>query len=115
MLEVDDVQQAIQWINQRPKPLALYLFSRSTQHQDTVLRQTSSGGVCFNDVVMQVGVPELPFGGVGASGMGAYHGQAGFDTFSHHRSVLRRPFALDLPFRYPPYAGRLPLMRRLLG
>ena len=115
VLEVDDVQQAIQWINQRPKPLALYLFSRSTQHQDTVLQQTSSGGVCFNDVVMQVGVPELPFGGVGASGMGAYHGQAGFDTFSHHRSVLRRPFALDLPFRYPPYAGRLPLMRRLLG
>jgi len=115
VLEVDDVQQAIQWINQRPKPLALYLFSRSTQHQETVLRQTSSGGACFNDVVMQVGVPELPFGGVGASGMGAYHGQAGFDTFSHRRSVLRRPFALDLPFRYPPYAGRLPLMRRLLG
>ena len=115
VLEVDDVQQAIQWINQRPKPLALYLFSRSRQNQETVLRQTSSGGVCFNDVVMQVGVPELPFGGVGASGMGAYHGQAGFDTFSHRRSVLRRPFALDLPFRYPPYAGRLPLMRRLLG
>ena len=115
VLEVDDVQQAIQWINQRPKPLALYLFSRSRQNQETVLRQTSSGGVCFNDVVMQVVVPELPFGGVGASGMGAYHGQAGFDTFSHRRSVLRRPFALDLPFRYPPYAGRLPLMRRLLG
>ena len=115
VLEVDDVQQAIQWINQRPKPLALYLFSRSRQNQETVLRQTSSGGVCFNDVVMQVGVPELPFGGVGASGMGTYHGQAGFDTFSHRRSVLRRPFALDLPFRYPPYAGRLPLMRRLLG
>ena len=115
ILEVDGLEQAIEWINQRPKPLALYLFSSSQQHQETVLNTTSSGGVCFNDVVMQVGVPELPFGGVGASGMGAYHGKAGFDTFSHQRSVLRRPFALDLPFRYPPYAGRLPLMRRLLG
>ena len=115
ILEVDGLDQAIEWINQRPKPLALYLFSSSQQHQETVLNNTSSGGVCFNDVVMQVGVPELPFGGVGASGMGAYHGKAGFDTFSHQRSVLRRPFALDLPFRYPPYAGRLPLMRRLLG
>ena len=115
ILEVDGLKQAIEWINQRPKPLALYLFSSSQRHQETVLNKTSSGGVCFNDVVMQVGVPELPFGGVGASGMGAYHGKAGFDTFSHQRSVLRRPFALDLPFRYPPYAGRLPLMRRLLG
>jgi len=115
MLEVDGLEQAIEWINQRPKPLALYLFSSSQANQETVLNKTSSGGVCFNDVVMQVGVPELPFGGVGASGMGAYHGKAGFDTFSHQRSVLRRPFALDLPFRYPPYAGRLPLMRRLLG
>lgn len=115
ILEVDGLEQAIEWINQRPKPLALYLFSSSQQNQETVLHNTSSGGVCFNDVVMQVGVPELPFGGVGASGMGAYHGKAGFDTFSHQRSVLRRPFALDLPFRYPPYAGRLPLMRRLLG
>ena len=115
ILEVDGLEQAIEWINQRPKPLALYLFSSSQRNQETVLHDTSSGGVCFNDVVMQVGVPELPFGGVGASGMGAYHGKAGFDTFSHQRSVLRRPFALDLPFRYPPYAGRLPLMRRLLG
>ncbi|MGA1004404.1 aldehyde dehydrogenase family protein [Vulcanococcus sp.] len=115
ILEVDGLEQAIEWINQRPKPLALYLFSSSQRNQETVLNNTSSGGVCFNDVVMQVGVPELPFGGVGASGMGAYHGKAGFDTFSHQRSVLRRPFALDLPFRYPPYAGRLHLMRRLLG
>ncbi|MGA0996519.1 MAG: aldehyde dehydrogenase family protein [Vulcanococcus sp.] len=115
ILEVDGLEQAIEWINQRPKPLALYLISSSQRNQETVLNKTSSGGVCFNDVVMQVGVPELPFGGVGASGMGAYHGKAGFDTFSHQRSVLRRPFALDLPFRYPPYAGRLPLMRRLLG
>ena len=115
VLVVDDLEQAIQHINQRPKPLALYLFTGNRRHQRTLLQRTSSGGVAFNDVVLQAGVPELPFGGVGASGMGAYHGQAGFDTFSHRRSVLRRPFRLDAPFRYPPYAGRLPLVRRLLG
>ena len=115
VLVVDGLDQAIALINQRPKPLALYLFTNSRQHQLTLLERTSSGGVGLNDVVLQAGVPELPFGGVGASGMGAYHGQAGFDTFSHRRSVLRRPFRLDAPFRYPPYAGRLPLVRRLLG
>ena len=115
VLAVDDLDQAIRLINQRPKPLALYLFTNNRSHQRSLLERTSSGGVGLNDVVMQVGVPELPFGGVGASGMGAYHGKAGFDTFSHRRSVLRRPFRLDAPFRYPPYAGRLPLVRRLLG
>lgn len=115
VLRVDDLEQAIGWINQRPKPLALYLFSQNAAAQQQLLARTSSGGVCVNDVVMQAGVPELPFGGVGASGMGAYHGQAGFDTFSHQRSVLRRPFRLDPPFRYPPYGDRLPLLRRLLG
>jgi aldehyde dehydrogenase (NAD+) len=115
VLEVENLEHAIERINARPKPLALYLFSQSQRAQERILQATSSGGVCFNDVVMQVGVPDLPFGGVGASGMGAYHGQAGFNTFSHQRSVLRRPFRLDLPFRYPPYAGRLALIRRLLG
>jgi aldehyde dehydrogenase (NAD+) len=112
---VEDLEEAIQLINRRPKPLALYLFTSQRQHQRTLLQRTSSGGVCLNDVVLQAGVPELPFGGVGNSGMGTYHGKAGFETFSHRRSVLRRSFRLDAPFRYPPYAGRLPLIRRLLG
>jgi len=115
VLSVRDLDEAIERINQRPKPLALYLFSKQRAAQEQILQRTSSGGVCFNDVVMQVGVPELPFGGVGNSGMGTYHGEAGFRTFSHERSVLRRPFRLDVPFRYPPYAGKLPLVRRLLG
>ncbi len=112
---VTGLSQAIDLIRRGPKPLALYLFSRSPAAQERVLAGTSSGGVCLNDVVMQVGVPQLPFGGVGDSGMGRYHGQAGFDTFSHLRSVLRRPFRFDLPFRYPPYQGRLALVKRLLG
>ena len=115
VLSVGDLGQAISLINQRPKPLALYLFSKREQARQQLLAGTSSGGVCFNDVIMHVGVPELPFGGVGSSGMGSYHGRAGFDTFSHQRSVLRRPFRFDAPFRYPPYSDRLPLIRRLLG
>jgi aldehyde dehydrogenase (NAD+) len=112
---VSDLSQACREIRRRPKPLALYLFSRDRQAQQQVLRETSSGGVCFNDVVMQAGSSQLPFGGVGESGMGAYHGEAGFLTFSHLRSVLRRPFWLDVPLRYPPYAGKLELVKRLLG
>ena len=115
VLRVNDLNEAIERINQRPKPLALYLFSKQRDAQQQILERTSSGGVCFNDVVMHVSVPDLPFGGVGNSGMGTYHGEAGFRTFSHERSVLRRPFRLDVPFRYPPYAGKLPLVRRLLG
>jgi aldehyde dehydrogenase (NAD+) len=115
VMNVEDLDQAIALINQQPKPLALYLFSKQQQAQQRILERTSSGGVCFNDVVMQVGVPDLPFGGVGPSGMGTYHGEAGFRTFSHQRSVLRRPFRLDAPFRYPPYGNTLPLVRRLLG
>ena len=115
VLAVDDLDAAIGLINRRPRPLALYLFCRRDSARRQILRQTSSGTVAFNDVVLQVMVPDLPFGGVGASGFGSHHGQAGFTTFSHQRSVLRRPFLLDWPVRYPPYRGKLPLVKRLLG
>ena len=115
VLPVASLEEAITLVRRGAKPLALYLFSTSSTAQEQVLAGTSSGGVCFNDVVMQVGVPELPFGGVGPSGMGRYHGQSGFDTFSHLRSVLRRPFRFDVPLRYPPYGNRLSLIKRLMG
>lgn len=114
VLTYEDVKEAIDQINRRPKPLALYLFSRNQKLQQQVLHSTSSGGVCLNDTVMQVGVPALPFGGVGESGMGSYHGKAGFDTFSHFKSVLQKPFWPDLPLRYPPYTGKLDLVKRLI-
>ena len=80
-----------------------------------VLDQTSSGGVCVNATVMHVAVPDLPFGGVGASGMGAYHGKAGFDVFSHRKSVLAKPTRLDPKLAYPPYTKlKERLIRRFL-
>lgn len=115
VLELEDFERTLTDIRRGPKPLALYLFGGSEQHQRQALDTTSSGGVCFNDVVMQAGVPELPFGGVGASGMGSYHGRHGFETFSHAKSVLKRPFRFDFKLRYPPYGVDLNVLRRLAG
>jgi len=115
VLTIEGLEAALEQIRRRPRPLALYLFSRSAAAQRRVLEASCSGSVVFNDVVLQGGAAALPFGGVGPSGLGSYHGEAGFRTFSHERSVLRRPFLLDLPFRYPPYAGKLALVKRLLG
>lgn len=116
VLEYQDLNDAIAQINARPKPLALYLFSREKQKQQQVLQQTSSGGVCINDTVMQFGVTTLPFGGVGDSGIGNYHGKASFDTFSHFKSVLEKGFGFDLNWRYPPYSNfKLSLIKRIIG
>jgi len=115
VLEYQDLNDAIAQINARPKPLALYLFSKDKHKQQYVLQQTSSGGVCINDTVMQVGVTTLPFGGVGDSGMGNYHGKASFDTFSHFKSVLKKGFWFDLNWRYPPYNGKLSLFKRIIS
>ena len=89
-------------------PLALYIFSTSQSEINEILNQTQSGGVTINDVIMHVAIPNAPFGGVGGSGYGAYHGKYGFDTFSHERSVVALPNWLDkmLAFRYPPYTMR---------
>jgi aldehyde dehydrogenase (NAD+) len=115
IIEYTDIAEAIALINSRPKPLALYLFSQNENLQKRVLQETSSGGVCINDTVMQCGVSSLPFGGVGDSGIGNYHGKASFDTFSHDKSVLQNSFWLDLKWRYAPYKGKLAFLKRLLG
>ncbi len=115
VLPLNDLNNALAEIRRGPKPLALYLFGGTERQQQLVIETTSSGGVCLNDVVMQAGVPDLPFGGVGGSGMGSYHGKAGFDTFSHAKAVLRRPFRFDFKLRYPPYALDLKLLRKLAG
>ena len=115
ILTYDELEAAIFQVNARPKPLALYFFSRDRRKQERILQGTSSGGVCLNDTVMQVGVNALPFGGVGESGIGSYHGKASFDTFSHFKSVLKRNFWLDLEWRYAPYtAQKLEQLKRIV-
>lgn len=100
------LDQAIAWINARPRPLALYLFERQRATIDQVLANTVSGGVTVNDTFLHAGVDSLPFGGVGESGMGAYHGEEGFRTFSHFKPVFARAAISLLPCLYPPF-GRL--------
>ena len=112
---VADVDAAMDEINAGDKPLALYAFTGSKRTAERIIAGTSSGGVCVNGTVLHLGVPDLPFGGVGESGMGAYHGRTGFDTFSHRKSVLTRAVRPDLPVAYPPYRGwKEKVMRRFL-
>ena len=103
VLEVRDIEHAISFVNQRPKPLALYLFSNDPLVQQTVIERTSSGGVTVNHTLIHLAIPSLPFGGIGPSGMGAYHGRSTFETFSHKKSVLVKPTWFDPSIFYPPY------------
>ncbi|XP_026946669.1 aldehyde dehydrogenase family 3 member B1 [Sagmatias obliquidens] len=108
IMTVRSLDEAIEFIRRREKPLALYAFSNSSQVVKRVLAQTSSGGFCGNDGFMHMTVASLPFGGVGASGMGSYHGKFSFDTFSHHRACLLRRPGLEKVYalRYPPHTPR---------
>ncbi|MHC4204543.1 MAG: aldehyde dehydrogenase [Planctomycetota bacterium] len=102
ILEFNNVSEAIDFINKKPKPLALYIFSQDKGFQQRIISETSSGGVCINDIIVHLTVPNLPFGGVGKSGFGRYHGKAGFDTFSNPKSVFRQTMLFDIPKRFPP-------------
>ena len=103
VLTVDEMHHAIKFVADRPKPLALYLFTKSKALEDAVLDKLSAGSVCINDAVIFMVSPELPFGGIGNSGMGRYTGWYGFETFSHMKPVMKRSFRFDAPMRYPPY------------
>ncbi len=111
----EELEEAIAKVNSRAKPLALYFFSKDTAKQQKVLSSTSFGGGCINDTLVHLSNPRLPFGGVGESGMGAYHGKYSFDVFSHKKGVLHKSFLIDPSLRYPPYRNRLGLMKRLMG
>jgi aldehyde dehydrogenase (NAD+) len=103
IITVDEMHHAIKYVADRPKPLALYLFSKSKALEQAVLDKLSAGSVCINDAVIFMVSPELPFGGIGNSGMGRYTGWYGFETFSHMKPVMKRSFRFDAPARYPPY------------
>ncbi|HCP47379.1 MAG TPA: aldehyde dehydrogenase family protein [Deltaproteobacteria bacterium] len=115
VLSVADMDEAIGFINARPKPLALYLFTKSKSTQESVLSRTSSGGACVNETLFHFVPHDLPFGGVGGSGMGAYHGRFGFETFTHRKSVLNKSTAVDPPMAYPPFTeSKQKWVRRLI-
>ena len=107
LLPYDTIEQALDYVRQRPKPLALYLFTYDRALQLHVSTYTHAGSMCINDAVLQVSVDDLPFGGIGASGMGQYHGHEGFLTFSKAKSVMRMGRLNTMQAIYPPYGGRL--------
>jgi coniferyl-aldehyde dehydrogenase len=110
----DSIDQAITYVNQHERPLALYLFTRSQSTIDSVLTRTISGGVCINDTLLHIAAEDLPFGGVGASGMGHYHGQEGFDTFSKLKPVFRRRWLGLGRMLRPPHSRLHDWMRKIL-
>lgn len=105
VLTFDTLEEAIQMVEARPHPLALYFFSENKTAQKQVLNCCRFGGGCINDTVIHLATSAMPFGGVGESGMGGYHGKAGFETFSHYRSIVDKKTWMDLPIRYQHYTA----------
>ncbi|MGL5647455.1 MAG: aldehyde dehydrogenase [Clostridium sp.] len=114
IIEFNETTDAINFVNSRNKPLALYYFSESNSKIERVLKETTSGGVTINDTVIHVGQTSLPFGGVGSSGMGNYHGKASFDTFSHTRSVVKRGTFMEVNIRFAPFKDKIKLLRKIM-
>lgn len=113
VITVQSLDEAIRFVNSRPKPLSAYLFTKTRETRERVIKQVPAGGMLVNHLAFQVSTSKLPFGGVGASGMGAYHGRYGFEEFSHRKSVLTKPTRPDLSkFIYPPYTARAFKMAR---
>jgi len=114
VMEFSAIDEVIRYVNDHPKPLAFYYFSNSRARQKYILSRTSSGGGCINDTIVHLANNNMPFGGVGNSGMGQYHGQYSFDTFSHKRSILSKSIFPDLPIRYAPYGNKLNILKKFL-
>jgi aldehyde dehydrogenase (NAD+) len=108
------IDDAIDTVGKFPKPLALYLFTRRKENENKILNKISFGGGCINDTLIHLSNTNLPFGGVGESGMGSYHGKNGFNTFSHYKSILKKSNYPDIAFRYPPYKNKIDIIKKLL-
>lgn len=113
VIAYDDIRAAIALVNSIPHSLALSIFSRNASILERIMRETHSGGVCINDTVIQQTIVQLPFGGVGASGIGRYHGRESFDAFSQKRSIVKRGFLFDVRLRYPPYRDHLRIVKKI--
>lgn len=108
-----DMREAIQMVNARPRPLALYYFTKDKAREAKVLRDISYGGGCINDTVVHIATSHMPFGGVGNSGMGGYHGKDSFDTFTHKKSIMKKSGLIDIPIRYAPFKNKLALLKKI--
>ncbi|HNL83969.1 MAG TPA: aldehyde dehydrogenase family protein, partial [Chitinophagales bacterium] len=116
VIEYNTIEEAIAFVNSRSKPLALYIFSDDSNYQNKILENTSSGNASINECLMHVGQFELPFGGVGDSGIGAYHGKYSFDIFSHLKGVLKKSTLSDFAQRFPPYTkGGTTFIKKMIG
>jgi aldehyde dehydrogenase (NAD+) len=114
VIEYNWLTDAILTIKEHPKPLALYVFTGNSDTAEMVLKQISFGGGCVNDTLVHFANPYIPFGGVGASGMGSYHGKPGFDAFTHYKGVMKSSFLMDFPFRYPPFFRHVNLLKKVI-
>lgn len=114
ILEYEELNEVIDIVNSHPKPLALYFFSNDKENAEKIINGISFGGGCINDTIMHLSSPYLPFGGVGTSGMGSYHGKKSFDTFTHYKSILEKSNIIDPNFRYPPYGNKLNIVKKFL-
>ncbi len=116
VLRYENLEEAIAKTKQLPKPLSCYVFSDNQKEQQPITETLSFGGGAINDTIMHISNPKLPFGGVGQSGIGSYHGEAGFKAFSHFKSMLKKANWIELPLKYPPYTARkLRWIKRLLS
>lgn len=115
ILTYNSINTAIDFINDNPSPLALYYFGKDKYERENVINSCRFGGCCINDTVIHITNPRLPFGGIGESGIGAYHGKTGFDTFSHYTSIVKHSLHPDLSIRYRPYTNfKKKIIRRLM-
>ncbi len=113
ILEFSKIEEVYEIIDENPTPLALYLFTKDKEIEEVVVGDISFGGGCVNDTVMHVSSHTMPFGGVGNSGMGSYHGKQSFDTFTHKKGILKKSNLIDIPLRYPPYEGKLKWIKKI--
>jgi aldehyde dehydrogenase (NAD+) len=114
VIEFDMVDDVIKKVSQKEKPLALYYFTKSKKKAKHLMFNVNSGSVCINDVVIQFANSHIPFGGVGNSGQGSYHGKHNIDTFSRERSVVVTPTKFDIPVKFAPYKEKLSILKKVL-
>ena len=115
VIEIENKDSALKKINEASKPLAIYIFGGNKKIHDHISKVTSSGTICINDVMLPVLIPNLPFGGVGQSGMGKFHGEEGFRNFSNQKSITFKSVLFDLNLRYPPYEKIMKFIKFIYG